>query len=81
MNDKTLKNLIRVIESNIFTTMWYDGCNYHFLDKKVYFADDEAKAYYKDSSDYIDLYNITLEDFKFFRNEIDLTNIIEEMGL
>ena len=80
MTENFLENLIKIIECDIFTVMWMDGHNYRFLGHKVYFKDDEAKAYFENSSEYIDLYNSSPEDFKFFRREIDFTNILEEMG-
>ncbi len=65
---KTLLKLIRYIKDPDYVVMWNDPHSGNFiLSNKIIEKDDELKVYFPSLLKYIDLYNITTEDIKVYK--------------
>lgn len=81
MAKQFLSKLKSIIEDPNYVVMYNDGSDkFYILKNKIYYHDDEAKVFFQGfRGEYIDIYNITVQDFKFFGKEKEMSEILDEM--
>ena len=82
MAEQFLPKLISIIEDPNYVVMYNDGTDkFYLLENKVHYGNnDEAKVFLQGfGGKYLDIYNTTVHDFKFFGKEKELIHILDEM--
>jgi len=83
MAEQFLQKLIAIIENPDCVVLWNDNDKFYLLKNKVYYGKaDEARVFFQGfKGRYIDIYNTTVVDFKFFGKEKEMSEILEEVRL
>jgi len=84
MAEQFLSKLIAIIENPNYVVMWNDGSDkFYLLKNKVHYGNvDEARVFFQGFRDkYLDIYNTTVQDFKFFGKEKEMSEILDEVRI
>ena len=61
-----MERLIKHIKNPEYMVMWIGGNGYYPFANYIKEEDNELRAYLKETEDYIDLYNVDMDDIKVY---------------